>query len=151
MHRFSGLRDIRSRKQFLPVLVLTATSSLDERIAGLDAGADDNMTKPFALAELSARLRALLRRGAPRETVLRVSDLEVDTVRRTVRRAGVNLRAQRYAALIGHARQRSSTRNADADMGGSARRVLRGARAGVNSSGAVSIWLCETARRDVRR
>ena len=72
----------------LPVLILTAKDSLDERVAGLDAGADDYMAKPFALAELSARLRALLRRGAPRESVLRVADLEMDTVRRLVRRAG---------------------------------------------------------------
>jgi two-component system copper resistance phosphate regulon response regulator CusR len=98
---FQVLRDIRARKQSLPVIILTAKDSLDERIAGLDAGADDYMTKPFALAELSARLRAQLRRGAPRETVLRVGDLEVDTVRRTVRRAGVlvALKPKEYALL----------------------------------------------------
>ena len=65
---FQVLRDIRARKAALPVLILTAKDSLDERVAGLDGGADDYMAKPFALAELSARLRALLRRGAPRET-----------------------------------------------------------------------------------
>src|SRR5262245_33957408 len=85
---FQVLRDIRSRKPSLPVLILTAKDSLEERVAGLDAGADDYMAKPFALAELSARLRALLRRGAPRESVLRVADLEMDTIRRLVRRAG---------------------------------------------------------------
>ena len=53
---FQVLRDIRSRKAELPVLILTAKDSLDERVAGLDAGADDYMAKPFALAELSARL-----------------------------------------------------------------------------------------------
>jgi len=98
---FQVLRDIRARKQSLPVIVLTAKASLDDRVAGLDAGADDYMTKPFALAELSARLRALLRRGVPRETVLRVGDLELDTVRRTVRRAGVmiSLKPKEYALL----------------------------------------------------
>jgi two-component system copper resistance phosphate regulon response regulator CusR len=98
---FQVLRDIRARKQGLPVLMLTAKGSLDERIAGLDAGADDYMTKPFALAELSARLRALLRRGTPRETILRIADLEMDTARRTVRRAGVtvSLKPKEYAVL----------------------------------------------------
>ena len=95
------LRDIRSRKAELPVLILTAKDSLDERVAGLDAGADDYMAKPFALAELSARLRALLRRGAPRESVLRVADLEMDTVRRLVRRTGalIELKPKEYALL----------------------------------------------------
>jgi DNA-binding response OmpR family regulator len=98
---FQVLRDIRARKQSLPVLVLTAKDSIGERIAGLDAGADDYMTKPFAVAELSARLRALLRRGAPRETILRVADLEVDTSRRTVRRASqaISLKPKEYALL----------------------------------------------------
>jgi two-component system, OmpR family, copper resistance phosphate regulon response regulator CusR len=95
------LRDIRARKPALPVLILTAKGSLEERVTGLDSGADDYMVKPFALAELSARLRALLRRGLPRETRLRVADLEVDTVRRAVRRAGrtVDLKPKEYAVL----------------------------------------------------
>jgi DNA-binding response OmpR family regulator len=98
---FQVLRDIRAKKASLPVLILTAKDALDERVAGLDAGADDYMTKPFALAELSARLRALLRRGAPRESVLRVADLEMDTVRRKVRRAGkaIDLKPKEYALL----------------------------------------------------
>ena len=98
---FQVLRDIRARKPALPVIMLTAKGALDERIAGLDAGADDYMTKPFALAELSARLRALLRRGAPHESVLRIADLEMDTVRRTVRRAGttLDLKPKEYALL----------------------------------------------------
>jgi DNA-binding response OmpR family regulator len=98
---FQVLRDIRAKKASLPVLILTAKDSLEDRVAGLDAGADDYMTKPFALAELSARLRALLRRGAPRETVLRVADLEMDTVRRKVRRAGtaIDLKPKEYALL----------------------------------------------------
>ncbi len=98
---FQVLRDIRARKASLPVLILTAKGSPEERVTGLDAGADDYMTKPFALAELSARLRALLRRGSTRESVLRVADLEVDTIRRKVRRGGVaiELKPKEYALL----------------------------------------------------
>jgi two-component system copper resistance phosphate regulon response regulator CusR len=98
---FQVLRDIRARKASLPVLILTAKDALDDRVAGLDAGADDYMTKPFALAELSARLRAVLRRGAPRESVLRVADLEMDTIRRKVKRAGqaIDLKPKEYALL----------------------------------------------------
>jgi len=98
---YQVLRDIRARKATLPVLILTARDSLEERIAGLDAGADDYMGKPFALAELSARLRALLRRGAPKETRLKLADLEVDTVRRVVARAGrsIDLKPKEYALL----------------------------------------------------
>jgi DNA-binding response OmpR family regulator len=98
---FQVLRDIRARKRSLPVLILTAKDSVDDRVAGLNSGADDYMAKPFALAELSARLRAILRRGAPRENVLRLADLEVDTVSRIVRRAGrrVDLKPKEYALL----------------------------------------------------
>ena len=98
---FQVLREIRSRKPTLPVLVLTARDSVDDRVAGLDSGADDYMTKPFALAELSARLRALLRRGGPRENVLRVSDLQMDVLTRTVHRAGkpIDLKPKEYALL----------------------------------------------------
>ena len=95
------LRDIRARKPVLPVLILSAKDSIEERVAGLDAGADDYMAKPFALAELSARLRALLRRGLPHETKLRVADLEIDTIRRMVTRAGrpIDLTPKEYALL----------------------------------------------------
>jgi two-component system copper resistance phosphate regulon response regulator CusR len=98
---FQVLREIRSRKPTLPVLLLTARDSVDDRVAGLDSGADDYMTKPFALAELSARLRALLRRGGPRENVLRVSDLQMDVLMRTVHRAGkaIDLKPKEYALL----------------------------------------------------
>jgi two-component system copper resistance phosphate regulon response regulator CusR len=95
------LRDVRSRKPALPVLILTAKDSVEARVAGLDSGADDYMAKPFALAELSARLRALLRRGTPKETRLRVADLEMETTRRVVSRAGrnIDLKPKEYALL----------------------------------------------------
>jgi two-component system copper resistance phosphate regulon response regulator CusR len=95
------LRDIRARKPELPILILTAKDSPEERVAGLDSGADDYMGKPFALAELSARIRALLRRGTPHERILRVADLEIDVIRRTVRRGGrtVDLKPKEYALL----------------------------------------------------
>ena len=98
---FQVLRDIRSRKAELPVLILSAQASPEERVAGLNGGADDYMGKPFILAELSARIRALLRRGKPRETKLRLADLEVDTVRRKVTRAGqpIDLKPKEYALL----------------------------------------------------
>jgi len=95
------LRDIRGHKPSLPVLILTAKDSVEDRVSGLDSGADDYMAKPFALAELSARLRALLRRGSPRETRLALADLEMDTVRRIVTRAGrrIDLKPKEYALL----------------------------------------------------
>jgi DNA-binding response OmpR family regulator len=98
---FQVLREIRSRKGSLPVLILTAKDSVDDRVAGLDSGADDYMTKPFALAELSARLRALLRRGGPRENVLRVADLQMDLLTHVVRRGGklIELKPKEYALL----------------------------------------------------
>jgi len=98
---FQVLRDIRARKSALPILILTAKDTVQERVAGLDGGADDYMVKPFALAELSARLRAVMRRGAARENVLRVADLEMDTLRRAVRRAGraIDLKPKEYALL----------------------------------------------------
>jgi two-component system, OmpR family, response regulator len=82
------LRNIRSQKPQLPVLVLTAKGSTEERVNGLDSGADDYMAKPFTFAELSARMRALLRRGSHPDTRIRLEDLELDTVTRRVCRAG---------------------------------------------------------------
>ena len=95
------LRDLRGHKGDLPVLFLTAKDSLDDRIVGLDAGADDYMVKPFAMAEVMARLRALLRRGQPREVRLRVADLEMDVAHRVVTRGGrrLDLRPKEYALL----------------------------------------------------
>ena len=98
---FQVLRDIRANKVDLPVLILSAQAAPDERVTGLNSGADDYMGKPFILAELSARIRALLRRGKPRETRLRVGDLEIDTIRRRVTRAGqaIDLKPKEYALL----------------------------------------------------
>ena len=82
-------RRLRADRNAVPVLMLTARAEVDSRVAGLDAGADDYLPKPFALAELLARLRALLRRagnGDEADDVLRFSDLELDLGTREVRR-----------------------------------------------------------------
>jgi two-component system response regulator MprA len=84
-------RRLRSSGSMVPVLMLTARAEVDSRVAGLDAGADDYLPKPFALAELLARLRALLRRagnGDASTELLRFADLELDPGTREVRRAG---------------------------------------------------------------
>jgi two-component system response regulator MprA len=76
----------------VPILMLTARAEVDSRVAGLDAGADDYLAKPFALAELLARVRALLRRaGAGDSDVLRFSDLELDSGTREVKRGGASI------------------------------------------------------------
>jgi DNA-binding response OmpR family regulator len=95
------LREIRAKKPNLPVLVLTAKGAVDDKVAGLDAGADDYLIKPFAFAELSARIRALLRRGSQENTKLKLADLEMDTASRQVRRSGqtVDLKLKEYALL----------------------------------------------------
>ena len=82
-------RRVRSAGKKLPVLMLTARTEVEDRVAGLDAGADDYVVKPFALEELLARLRALLRRTADGEgEVLRFADLELEPATREVRRSG---------------------------------------------------------------
>jgi DNA-binding response OmpR family regulator len=96
------LRALRQRRMETPVLVLTARDSLEDRVTGLDAGADDYLVKPFAFAELLARIRALVRRGrvadAPKLTV---GDLEMDLVTRKVLRAGkpVDLTVREFELL----------------------------------------------------
>ena len=83
------LRDVRATQPQLPILILTSRTRPEDRAQMLDLGADDLMLKPFAFSELSARLRALLRRGARApETVLRVEDLELNRIDHSVMRAG---------------------------------------------------------------
>lgn len=85
-------RKVRQAGVQSPILMLTARSLVEQRVEGLDAGADDYLTKPFALAELQARVRALVRRGFRRgEAILRCSDLELDRHRRVVTRGGAKM------------------------------------------------------------
>jgi two-component system copper resistance phosphate regulon response regulator CusR len=95
------LRRIRTRNPQLPVLILTAKSDLQDKVTGLDSGADDYLIKPFAFAELSARVRALLRRAVAEDVKLRIADLEMDTSTRIVKRAGqrIELKPKEYALL----------------------------------------------------
>ena len=90
------LRTVRSAKVATPVLLLTALNSIGERVEGLDAGADDYLVKPFAFAELLARINALARRPAPQEVVtsLQVGDLRLDLLGRTVTRKGARIELQ---------------------------------------------------------
>jgi DNA-binding response OmpR family regulator len=94
---------LRAQKLHMPVLMLTARDAVDDRVAGLDSGADDYLTKPFAFRELLARVRALLRRDglSARDPVLRVADVQIDTVSHEVSRAGkiVDLTSKEYAIL----------------------------------------------------
>ena len=105
MPRVDGLtvlRTLRGRGDVTPVLLLTARDAIDQRVEGLDAGADDYLVKPFALEELLARLRVLTRRkGSGRTNVYTLADLTVDTVARSAVRAGetLSLSAREYALL----------------------------------------------------
>ncbi|MGH3375675.1 MAG: response regulator transcription factor [Actinoallomurus sp.] len=95
-------RRLRASQVWSPVLMLTARDAIEDRVAGLDAGADDYLIKPFAFSELLARLRALdRRRGSERPTVLTVGDLRLDPASRRVWRAGneIPLTAKEFAVL----------------------------------------------------
>lgn len=99
---YAVCREIRKTGAAMPILMLTAQDQVERRIQGLDCGADDYVVKPFDFGELTARIRALLRRGpALRDPVLRIADLELDTRRRSARRAGhlIELTAKEYALL----------------------------------------------------
>src|SRR5438128_2982163 len=93
------LTALRRRRIDTPVLILTASDGIDDRVLGLDLGADDYLVKPFALPELLARIRALLRRGRPSDILrLKAADLEVDLVTRRATRSGhpVDLTAREF-------------------------------------------------------
>jgi DNA-binding response OmpR family regulator len=96
------LQTLRKRKVQTPVLILTARDRIDDRVLGLDLGADDYLVKPFALPELLARVRALLRRGRPAEILrLQAADLELDLVARRATRTGclLDLTAREFELL----------------------------------------------------
>src|SRR5437870_10750667 len=102
LNGFETCRRLREAGVWAPVLMLTARDSVADRVAGLDTGADDYLVKPFAFAELLARLRALTRRGDnERPSVLEVGDLTLDPAAREVRRGGeeVRLSAKEFARL----------------------------------------------------
>jgi two-component system OmpR family response regulator len=102
MNGFETCRRLRAAGVWTPVLMLTARDSVEDRVAGLDTGADDYLVKPFAFAELLARLRALVRRGEPeRPSVLEVGDLRLDPATREVRRGAseIPLSAKEFALL----------------------------------------------------
>ena len=96
------LQRIRRTNQYVPILVLTARDSLDDKVKLFDIGADDYLTKPFAFAELLVRTKALLRRGpVNRSSTLRIGDLELDRLTQQVKRRGkrIELTAKEYALL----------------------------------------------------
>jgi two-component system copper resistance phosphate regulon response regulator CusR len=97
------LKQIQAQGTAPPVLLLTAKASIEDRVTGLEAGADDYLVKPFALAELLARIRTLLRRGQQpiAESVLTLADLEIDLIGRRVYRGGqqIRLTAKEFALL----------------------------------------------------
>lgn len=97
------IQRLRTQGVSAPMLVLSARRSVADRVLGLEKGADDYMTKPFAMAELLARLRSLLRRNAPVQpeaTRLRVADLELDLIRREARRDGMDIRLTQQEFML---------------------------------------------------
>ena len=98
----SILRFVRTRKPSVPILVLTGRNRVEDRVQCLDLGADDYLVKPFSFSELSARIRALMRRShVPAESVLAVGDLKLDRVERRVERGGkrIELTSKEFALL----------------------------------------------------
>ena len=96
------LRRIRKENSSVPVLILSARDTVHDKVANMETGADDYLTKPFAFAELSVRIKALMRRGpVNRASTIRVSDLELDRLSQQVKRAGkrIDLTAKEYSLL----------------------------------------------------
>jgi heavy metal response regulator len=91
MDGMAVLKKIRTRKTSPPVLILSARDAVDDRVKGLETGADDYLVKPFAYVELLARVRVLLRRGQPTPERLQVGELSLDCIRRKVTRGGENI------------------------------------------------------------
>ena len=123
---FETCRRLRDRGGWMPVLMLTARDSVEDRVRGLDGGADDYLTKPFSLAELTARLRALVRRGpVERPSVVEVGDLRLDPATHDVRRGDVAIRlsAKEFTLLEafmrrpGHVLSRAQLLEAAWDLG----------------------------------
>jgi DNA-binding response OmpR family regulator len=102
LNGFEVCRQLREQKQMMPILFLTALDEVDQRVTGLDLGADDYLTKPFAFRELQARVRALLRRdGSPRTAELHFLDITLDTRTHEARRGErtIELSSKEYALL----------------------------------------------------
>ena len=99
---FELIKEFRAHKGTTPALMLTAKSTIEDKVFGLDSGADDYLPKPFAFAELLARVRSLLRRSSQeKSTILSMGDLELDTVTHKAKRAGrtIELTVKEYALL----------------------------------------------------
>ena len=115
---FEVLRQIREQGCSVPVLILSARDTVEDRVRGLNGGADDYLVKPFSLVELAARIRALLRRGsAVGSNVVRIGDLEIDLAARRVTRGGqrINLTPKEFSLLEYLMRHHGNVRHADDD------------------------------------
>jgi heavy metal response regulator len=111
MDGFDVLKEIRKAGSHVPVLILSAKDAVEDRVRGLNSGADDYLVKPFSFAELTARIRALLRRPTDvAQTVMRLGDLEIDYAARKVTRAGrrINLTPKEFSLLEYLARNRGN-------------------------------------------
>jgi DNA-binding response OmpR family regulator len=96
------LQEVRNSKDTMPILILSGRTKIEDRVAALDKGADDYVTKPFSFSELSARVRAMMRRGKlPQQTLLQVADLVLDRVEHKVERAGqrIDLTSKEFSLL----------------------------------------------------